>query len=200
MAATTLLPPPRPSLRRMAGPEPLTLAQFLDLPERKPALEFEEGRAIRKVSPKAKHSTLQSELCERINQFNVPARVARAYPELRTTFGGRSYVPDVAVYRWARIPRDPDGRVADDMFTPPDIAIEIVSPRQSVTRLIARCIWYVTNGVPVALLVDPNEESVLCFRVSGPAQALQPGDTLDLSDVVPGLSLDVAALFASLRV
>ena len=46
---------------------------------------------------------------------------------------GASRVPDVAVYRWARIPRDDGGEIKDDFLEPPDIAIEIMSPRSGLT-------------------------------------------------------------------
>jgi Uma2 family endonuclease len=137
---------------------PITLEQFLALPEEEPALEYEDGRASQKASPKGHHSRLQVSLVVTVNSEYEPARVASAFSELRATFGGRSYVPDVSIYRWERIPRMPDGRIAQNFDLPPDIVVEIVSPGQSVTALVRRCIWYTQNGVVVALLVDPADE------------------------------------------
>src|SRR6266566_3838122 len=82
---------------------------------------------------------LQLILCERINRIAERSRLALAFPELRVVFGGAAYVPDVSVYRWARIPRTPDGRVANVFGAPPDVAIEIVSPEQSTNALLRRC-------------------------------------------------------------
>jgi Uma2 family endonuclease len=178
----------------------LTLEEFLKLPEEEPPLEFEDGVVIQKVSPKAKHSTIQSEFIERINGFSGPGRIAKALPELRATFGGRSYVPDVAVYAWERLPADNTGEIVDDVFDPPDVAIEIVSPTQSVMALVRRCVWYVDNGVRIALLVDPADRSVVAFRLGRNPEALRETDRIDLSDVLPGFELTVQELFASLRI
>src|SRR5689334_7179536 len=104
----------------------LTLDQFLNLPETKPALEYADGMVTRKVAPKGRHSTLQLELAERINRVARSRKSARAWPELRTTFAGHSYVPDLVVYRAARIPRTVAGQIPDDVLTAPDIAFEIV--------------------------------------------------------------------------
>lgn len=52
-----------------AEPERISLDVFLALPERKPALEFEDGRVTPKVSPKARHSTLQKRLSEWFDDF-----------------------------------------------------------------------------------------------------------------------------------
>lgn len=181
------------------APAHLTLDRFLALPEEEPALEFWQGGVCQKVSPKGRHAVLQAELIQRLNQYGLPGRLARAMPELRTTFGGASFVPDVAVYRWRRIAVEADGRIADDFVTPPDIAIEIVSPQQRVNALIRRCLWYVTNGVQAALLVDPDDESVIVFRPETHPVACHGGDGIDLSDILPGFALTVEQLFSSLQ-
>src|SRR5205823_1603434 len=116
----------------------MTLEEFLKLPEKKPALEFEDGMVTQKVPPKGRHAALQAAMVGLVNSITLPSKTARALPELRTTFAGRSRVPDVAIYLWDRVPRDTRGRIADDFFDPPDVAIEIVSPGQSVNRLIQR--------------------------------------------------------------
>jgi Uma2 family endonuclease len=178
----------------------MTLEAFLELPDEKPALELEpDGTVVQKVSPKGRHSTLQSYFLETINGFALRQRQARAYPELRTIFGGAAYVPDVSVYRWERIPRDASGVVADDFFEPPDIAIEIVSPGQSVNSLVRRSVWYVDNGVQVALVVDPEDESILLFRRGQPPRVAQGDDAIDLEDVLTGFELTAGRVFAALR-
>ena len=87
--------------------KPITLEDFLKLPETKPASEFIDGQMLQKPMPQGKHSTIQGDLVSAIDTVLKPERIARAYPELRCTFGDRSIVPDVAVFAWERIPRDP---------------------------------------------------------------------------------------------
>lgn len=177
----------------------LTLDEFLRLPERKPALEYEHGEVTQKVAPKARHSVLQSMVVEFINTRTRQSKIAFAFSELRSTFAGLSRVPDVSIYRWGRVPRDPDGRITNDIFEPPDIAIEIISPGQGVNRLVRRCISFVEAGVVLAVLIDPEDESVLTIRTNSPPAIHRRGDILDLSLIVPELNLDPAALFDALR-
>jgi hypothetical protein len=68
----------------------LTLAEFLALPETKPASEYVDGQIIQKPIPKGKHSAIQGELAPAVNRIVKPNRIARAFPELRCTFGDRS--------------------------------------------------------------------------------------------------------------
>lgn len=178
----------------------LTLEEFLRLPEERPALEFEEGEIIQKVSPKLRHSVLQLGTCDAINRAVAGERLALALPELRCTFAGRSYVPDVAVVRWERIPVDEQGEVLEDFFDPPDVAVEIISPEQSARSLTRKCAWYVDNGVAAALLVDPVDRSVVVFRPGQPPRTIRGDLRIDLDNLLPGFELTVAGLFATLKV
>ncbi|HAC62638.1 MAG TPA: hypothetical protein DCF68_03640, partial [Cyanothece sp. UBA12306] len=45
----------------------LTLEEFLQLPETKPASEFINGKIVQKVMPQGEHSVIQGQLCEIIN-------------------------------------------------------------------------------------------------------------------------------------
>lgn len=177
--------------------ESITLDAFLALPERKPALEYADGEVTQKVSPKGEHSALQEGFLRVVNEFGVPRRLARAFPEVRTTFAGASPVPDVSVYAWARIPRNAD-RIATDFLTPPDIAVEIRSPGQTRRSQIDRCRWYVANGVQISLMLDHHDETVRRF-VPGAQTLLAGDDWIDLELVLPGLRLSVRQLFAALR-
>ena len=177
----------------------MTLEQFLRLRERKPALEFVDGEVTQKVAAKARHGTLQLRLAMLVEGFGYPLRLARAFPETRVTFAGRSYVPDVVVYRWGRVPTTDDGEVADDFLLAPDIAVEVISPGQSVTKLRERCRWYVAHGVGIALLVVPRRRTVYRYHARDGERALTGGDRIDLGEILPGLELTVEALFAALR-
>ena len=81
-------------------PSTITLEEFLAMPETKPASEYIDGKIFQKPMPKGKHSTIQTELSTAINTTLKPPKIARAFSELRCTFGGRSTVPDVAVFTW----------------------------------------------------------------------------------------------------
>lgn len=91
----------------------ITLEEFLKQPETKPASEYINGQIIQKPMPQGKHSTIQTEFSTTVNVLLKPRRVARAFSELRCTFGGRSIVPDISVITWERITRDTNGEIAN---------------------------------------------------------------------------------------
>ena len=181
----------------MAITQRLTLAEFLALLVEEPALELEpDGVVVQKVSPKGRHSRLQLVLCERVNQFAEPRNMALAFPELRVVFGGAAYVPDVSVFGWERIPRTADGEIADLFEEPPDAAIEIVSPQQSVNALLRRwAVWYVEHGVGLALVVDPADRWVVRFDRGQAPHALRGEDRIDFEPALRGFAMTVDELF-----
>jgi Uma2 family endonuclease len=167
---------------------PLTLEDFLQLPETKPASEFINGKIIQKPMPQGEHSRLQGKLCAAINQVAETSKIAYAFPELRCTFGGKSVVPDVAVFRWDRILRTSSGRIENRFAIPPDWSIEILSPEQSQTRVLSNLLHCAQHGAELGWLVDPDEETVLVVWPDQRVQLLQ-GDSA--MPVIAGISLNL---------
>jgi Uma2 family endonuclease len=174
----------------------LTLEAFLRLPEQEPPLEFWHGEVTQKLPPMGPHGALQFAFGERISHATGPGRSFRIFTETRLILFGISTVPDLIVYRRERVPRDPNGQVAEYFRTPPDVAVEIVSPGQSRTRLLARCRWYVAQGVQLAIFADPRRRVVRLFRPNLESADHRGADLLDLTDVVPGFTLSVDDFFA----
>jgi len=172
----------------------LSLEAFLAQPETQPASEFWDGQITQKPMPQGEHSQLQIDLCEAINRVAKPAKIAKAFPELRCIFGGRAIVPDIAVFRWERIPRLPSGRIANRFELPPDWAIEILSPEQKYPQVLRKLLVCVEHGTELGWLVDPEEESI--WTVAGDRQVAVWSQG-DRPPVLTGLNLEltVAEIF-----
>lgn len=142
----------------------LSLEEFLKLPETKPASEYIDGKIIQKPMPQGKHSVLQTELATAINAVLKPQRIARAFTELRCTFGGRSIVPDLSIFRWDRIVRDQNGEVANSFEINPDWTIEILSPDQNQTKVTKNILHGMNHKTEMGWLIDPAERAIFIFR------------------------------------
>lgn len=176
--------------------KPLTLDEFLALPETKPASEFIDGKIIQKPMPQGKHSTLQLDLGTEINLSLKPSHIARAYSELRCTFGGRSLVPDVAVFTWERIPRDETGKVANQFLLAPDWTIEILSPEPSQTKVVRNILHSLSHGTQLGWLIDPDEELVFAYFPNQTIAMFETAsDRLPVPAFAEALHLTVGQLF-----
>ncbi len=157
----------------------LTLAEFLQFPETKPASEYIDGQIIQKPMPQGKHSAIQGELVPAINGVVKPQRIARAFPELRCSFGDRSIVPDIAVFVWSRIPCDENGEVANTFSAAPDWTIEILSPAQSQTKVTKNILHCLKYGTQMGWLIDPDEKTVFVYRPKQETEVFdQPDEAL----------------------
>jgi Uma2 family endonuclease len=165
----------------------ITLEEFLALPETKPESEYIDGKIIQKPMPKGKRSVIRTEVFTAINVVLKPQKIARAFSELRCTFGGRSTVPDVTVFTWDRIPRDDNGEIADIFQAAPDWTIEILSPEQNQTKVTRNILHCLDNGTQLGWLIDPQEQSVLVyFREFAPAsRSQQPAFFEAATDILP---------------
>ncbi|WP_293072373.1 Uma2 family endonuclease [Moorena sp. SIO4A5] len=136
----------------------------MKLPETKPAREYINGEIVQKPMPKGKDSRLQLRLCNSINENAESQKIAYAFPELRCSFGIGSIVPDIAVFKWSRIPFDADGEVPNDFLLYPDWTIEILSSEQSSNRVIGNILYCLQHGCQLGWLIDPADRSILVFR------------------------------------
>lgn len=178
--------------------KPLTLAEFLTIPETKPASEYISGKIVQKPMPKARHSRLQSKLTQVINDVSEVAKLAYAFPELRCTFGGRSIVPDVAILRWKNIPFNQQGEPQDDVLIAPDWTIEILSPDQSPNQVTGNILHCLHHGCQLGWLLDPNDRSVLMFQPKQQPELRYGSDNLLVLDSI-NLVLTVDQVFDWLK-
>ena len=177
----------------------ITLKEFLALPETKPAKEYINGTIIEKHKPKGKHSIIQTELSTAINLTLKSPKIARAFSELRCTFGDRSIVPDISILRWNNIPRDDNGEIADSFYIAPDWVIEILSPEQSQTKVVKNILYCLEHSTERGWLIDPHDKCVFVyFSQQKPMIFEAETDSLPVPDFANTFHLTVGELFAFL--
>ena len=143
---------------------------------------------------------VQTELAPAINLVVKSAQIARAFTELRCTFGGRSIVPDISVFLWDRIPRKENGGVANVFSIAPDWSIEILSPAQSQTKVTKNILHCLKHGTQMGWLIDPDEQSVFVYLPDQPTTVYDElGAQLPVPEFAKDFNLTVEALFRWLR-
>jgi Uma2 family endonuclease len=180
------------------APKVITLEEFLQLPETKPASEYNDGEITQKHLPKGRHSCLQYELCHAVNQLTKSKKIAYAFPELRCTMNKRSLVPDIAVFQWQNIPFLADGEVPDSFNVAPDWAIEILSPDQNSSKVIGNLIYYLENGSKLGWFLDPSAQTILVLLGDRPPKLIE-GNNIPPTLEGINLELSVEQIFGWLK-
>ncbi|MDG2990942.1 Uma2 family endonuclease [Candidatus Synechococcus calcipolaris G9] len=81
----------------------------------------------------------------------------------------------------------------------PDLAVEVLSPGNTVEEIHDKLVEYFENGTRLAWIIHPNEHYILAYRCAQePDRLLKSIDSLDGEEVVPGFTLPVADLFQGL--
>lgn len=105
--------------------------------------------------------------------------------------------PDVSFIRIGRLPNEKPADTYDQLA--PDLAVESVSPTDTVLELDEKIEEYLKAGVRLVWIINPDLRSVKIFRPGRPILEIRNGDELSGEDVVPGFSCKVSELFAALN-
>lgn len=175
----------------------LTLEEFLRLPdiEESPTQEFIDGRIVRKAVPKKSHGKLTKMLMNRLDGFAEPQGLGESFPDLRCTYQGRSIVPDVVFLLAEHIDRDEHGNFIEETLCPPDIHIEILSPKQSSRQAREKLQHSTSHGCPLGWFFDPDARTIDVYRPGRPPERLPEDGVLEGEPVLPGFRLPAAEVF-----
>jgi Uma2 family endonuclease len=100
--------------------------------------------------------------------------------------------PDVS---FVRVERLPQGRHPGYLPFAPDLAVEVVSPSQSLYEVDEKTELWLKSGAAMVWVVWPNTRSVSVHRPDRPVTHLHEGDRIDGEDVVPGFVCAVSEVF-----
>ena len=100
--------------------------------------------------------------------------------------------PDVAFVRADRIPL---GGVKGFFQGPPDIAVEVVSPNDRASEVMAKAQDWLQAGCPLVWVVDPETRTISIYRSRSEISVLSDTDTLTGGDVLAGFSVPVGEVF-----
>src|SRR5215212_4893925 len=90
-------------------------------------------------------------------------------------------VPDVAFVRAERAPQGKARRSFPRLA--PDLVVEVLSPSDRASEVVAKLEMYQEAGVPLIWLVDPEKLTVTVIESGRSTRVLQAADTLDGGDM-----------------
>jgi len=101
---------------------------------------------------------------------------------------------DIAFVKASRVPQG--ARPTGYFPGAPDLAVEVVSPSDTVKEVEDKVDDYLQAGAALVWIVNPRRRTVTIHRRDLPPTMLREIDTLGGDDVVPGFSCSVAEIFA----
>ena len=77
----------------------------------------------------------------------------------------------------------------------PDLALEVISPSETVDEVESKVIDYLEAGVALVWLIYPRTQTVTVYRSSTDINILTIEDTLTGGDLLPGFSVSLKEIF-----
>jgi Uma2 family endonuclease len=102
--------------------------------------------------------------------------------------------PDVAFIRAGRVV----GGLPQGFFPgPPDLAVEVLSPSDRASEVIAKVEDWLGAGCRAVWVVNPQTRTVTAYEGGGNAAVLAATDALDGGELLPGFRVPVAEIFVT---
>jgi Uma2 family endonuclease len=180
----------------MSSATPLVTAEELEKEPRDYRYELVEGQIVRMSPVGFEHGQIVTRLLVLIQQHLQRQPVGVVFTEVGFKLARQPdtvRAPDVAFIRRERIPSPAPKGFFDG---PPDLAVEVRSPDERAAGLREKVDAYLSAGVPIVVVVDPDDQRVTCHRSLDKSATLGPADRLDLRDVIPGFTCQVSEILS----
>lgn len=151
--------------------------------------ELVRGALVREPRPGAYHGRTQARLIRRLEAFVEGEELGSVLTDVGVVISKQPPTvrgPDVVFYAASRVPDPlPEGFLE----TAPDLAVEIVSPGNTVSDLLEKVTEYLKAGTRMVWVVDPRSRTATVYRSREDIRILTEEEFLDGGDVVPGFAV-----------
>ena len=164
----------------------------------RPEIEYLDGVAHPKMSPKTRHAFAQAALVRILADCGGSRGFAGTEWRFRLKPGtkGTLFVPDVAFISAERLRAVPPSE-RDDPTLAPDVAVEVRSRGGSLRYLQRKIQTYLRYGALAVLDVDPSDRSIVVHTQQG-ERRFEHGEAVEIA-AVPWLRFDVSQVFAQME-
>ncbi len=173
----------------------VTVDEYAELPEDGRRLELQAGILIAEPQPFPRHAQIQARLSRMLLDFVEPRGLGVVLTQggfLLSRHPDTVRAPDVAFVRGDRFDADEAERAF--FRGAPDLAIEILSASNRPGEIHAKVADYLASGSTLVWVVDPARRFVSVYRSLLAPRRVATGELLQGEDVLPGLSICVAAV------
>lgn len=201
----------------VAQPRPMTVAEFLALPDDGHRHEFVRGQVLSMPPPKGSHGRIEFRVAKAIDRYLDQQAIARGWdpnddPDARDRLVGFTAVGEFGME--FTLPDDPHQiRGADVAYVPAEqlarsgwdgrsyfpevsrLAIEIISSSETAANVSEKVQDYLAGGARRVWCVYPEKHTVHVHDAGAPTRVLRRDAALTDEELLPGFVLPLAHIF-----
>lgn len=175
----------------------MTAEELERMPQGDAHVELVQGEIIKMTPAGHEHGEIAGAIFLRIGEFVRQSRLGKAYAAETGFILSRDpdtvRAPDAAFVTAERAARQT--RREGFFDGPPDLAVEVISPADTVEEVDAKIHEYLQAGTRLVWVVHPRTRTVTAYRSLDNVRVLTANDALDGADVLPGLTIAVKEIF-----
>src|SRR5712691_3116962 len=179
--------------------KPVTADDLLAMPDDGYRYELVKGELIRMAPAGFQHGAVAmnigAPLHEYVRRNNLGVVYAAETGFILSRDPDTVRAPDAAFNKKERVEKV--GKVKGYWVGAPDLAVEVVSPGDTVSEVEGKVAEWLEAGARMVWVVSPKLHTVTVYRSLTDIVVLTEKDTLDGGDVVPGFQIRVAEIFSS---
>ena len=184
--SATLSPPPKL----------LTAEEYLALPDDGRITELVKGVIVEMPSPTPSHGYVCSNFSGALRDYVRPRELGRVVSNdsgIVTERGpDTTRGADVAYYSYDRVPRGP---LPDGYWPAPELVVEVRSPSDRTSVVMAKVSEYLAAGVRVVLVAWPEQTTIMAYSEEFFNRSFGGGEDLVLPELFPDFRVPVRTLF-----
>jgi Uma2 family endonuclease len=168
----------------------------------RPLFEIIDGQVVELPPMSILASRVASRLMSHLGYFRQTNPLGEALMETLIRLpvpAGCNRRPDVAFVSAQRIAEAPPQPGSDNAWdVVPELMVEVISPHDLAEEIMERLGDYWAAGARLVWVVYPTQRLVYVYEAVRQVRVVGEADELDGRDVLPGLRIPIAALFAGL--
>ena len=180
---------------KSAPPALYTAEEYAALPDDGRLTELVKGVIVEMPSPTPSHGyvclNIGSALKAYITQHGLGRVVSNDSGVITERGPDTMRGPDVAFYSYDRVPRGP---LPAGYWPAPELAVEVRSPSERTSNVLAKVSEYLAAGVTEVWLVEPADTTVMVYSEEF-NRAFGLGDEISSPKLFPDLRIPVRSLF-----
>ncbi len=172
-----------------------TAEEYAALPDDGRLTELVKGEIVEMPSPTPSHGYVCGNIYWAVRSYVQPRDLGRVVTNDSGVITERGpdtmRGPDVAFYSYDRVPRGP---LPAGYWPAPELAVEVRSPSERTSNVLAKVSEYLAAGVTEVWLVEPADTTVMVYSEEF-NRAFGLGDEVTSPKLFPDLRIPVRSLF-----